>query len=100
MSVATLDLLHDAFVALREALDGDDITKVDRATARVQEAVTKVRAVGAWRDEPGVRTRLASIAPLMEAARIRTSVLADQTRQQIAMLAERGAIHAPLTYKR
>jgi hypothetical protein len=100
MSVAALDLLYDAFAALREALDGDDIAKVDRATARVKDAVDKVKAVGAWHDEPGLRTRLASIAPLMEAARVRTSVLADQTRQQIAMLAERGAIAAPLTYKR
>jgi hypothetical protein len=100
MSAAVLDSVYDAFAALRDALDGDDIARVDAATARVGRAVAEMRGVGAWRDEPEVRARLASLLPLMEAARIRTSVLADQTRQRIAMLAERGVVHAPLTYGR
>lgn len=100
MSVAVLDLLRDALAALRDALDGDDVSGIDAATARVSSAVSQVRAVGAWRDEPVLRERIASVVPLMEAARIRTSVLADQTRQRIALLAEYGAMSAPLTYKR
>ncbi|CAN5446215.1 hypothetical protein BH10PSE12_BH10PSE12_23930 [soil metagenome] len=100
MTSAVIDQLYDAFTALRDALDGDDIAKVDAATARVNKAVADVKAVGAWRDEFAVRARLDRLLPLMEAARVRTSFLADQTRQRIALLAERGSIHAPLTYGR
>jgi hypothetical protein len=100
MTSAVIDQLYDAFAALRDALDGDDIARVDAATLRVNRAVSEIRAVGAWRDEYGVRARLDRLLPLMEAARIRTSFLADQTRQRIAILAERGSVHAPLTYGR
>jgi hypothetical protein len=100
MSVAILDLLRDALAALRDALDGDDASRIDAATAQVSAAVSHVRTVGAWRDEPVLRERIASIIPLMEAARIRTSLLADHTRQRIALLAEYGTISAPLTYTR
>jgi hypothetical protein len=100
MTSTVVDQLYDAFKALRDALDGDDIAQVDAATARVHGAVTDMKSVGAWRDEFAVRARLERLVPLMEAARVRTSFLADQTRQRIAMLAERGSIHAPLTYGR
>lgn len=100
MSSAAIDQLYDAFAALRDALDGQDVARLDAATQRVNRAVAEVKAFGAWRDEFAVRARLERLLPLMEAARIRTSFLADQTRQRIAILAERGSMHAPLTYGR
>lgn len=100
MSLTTLDELHNAFAALRIALDGDDMVAVERATAAVGKATNKVKAAGAWHDEPALHQKLADIQPLMEAARIRAHILTDQTRQRIALLADRGAQGAPLTYGR
>lgn len=100
MSIEALDHLHDAFIALRTALDGDDVTAIEAASKRVGRAVDELKGVGAWRDEPAVRLRLSEIAPLMEATRVRTSMLADHNRQRLSMLAARGSNTAPLTYGR
>jgi len=100
MSVAVLEQLHDAVETLHLSLEGDDPSAIDAATVRVNEAVLKVRSVGAWRDEAAVRQCLARLVPLLSAARVRVSVLSDQARQRIAMLAVRGASNAPLTYGR
>jgi hypothetical protein len=100
MTVALIDALSDAFEALRKALDGDDVAAIDAAAVRVQRATADVRAVGAWRSDPALRERLSVLASLMESTRVRTSVLADQTRQRIDLLAAHGAKNVPLTYSR
>lgn len=100
MPISALDQLRDAFAELRNALDGDDITRVDAATKRVRDATAQVRAAGAWRDEPAVRDRLNSLVPLIDAARIRTNVLSDNARQRIDLLAAHGHGKGALTYNR
>lgn len=99
MSVALLSSFRAAMLALREALDGSDAEAIETASARLATAVSRVRAQGAWLDEPALREELAALGPLIEAARVRISFLADQTRQRIALLAERGVM-PPLTYSR
>lgn len=100
MSVSHIDTLCEAFDALRAALDGNDVAAIDAAAVRVQRATADVRAVGAWRSDPALRERLKVLASLMESTRVRTSVLADQTRQRIDLLAAHGARNVPLTYSR
>ena len=100
MSLSALDQLRDAFADLRNALDGDDVALVDAATQSVRDATARVRAAGAWRDEPAVRDRLNSLMPLIDAARIRTNVLNDNARQRIDLLSAHGHGQGPLTYSR
>ncbi len=100
MTVAALDMLRDAFAALRIALDGDDANALDAAAARVRDATAHLRAAGAWRDEPAVRERLKDMMPVIESARIHANVLQDHTRQRIDILAAHGVQKAPLTYGR
>ncbi len=100
MSLTALDALQHAFAGLRIALDGDDMVAVEKAAATLHGATEQVRAAGVWRDEPALRTKLGEIQPLMEAARIRANILADQTRQRISLLVERGVQGAQLTYSR
>lgn len=98
--LATLDELTAAFDALREALDGRDAGAIDIATAQVGKAASAVRAVGAWRADAEIEARLRDMKPLLEAARVRTAVLADHVGQRLSRLAAQGAGGAPLTYGR
>lgn len=100
MTVAALDMLRDAFAALRTALEGNDAIALDAAAARVREATAQVRAAGAWRDEPAVRAGLKDLMPVIESARIHTNVLQDYVRQRMEMAAAHGARQTPLTYGR
>jgi hypothetical protein len=100
ISLAALDELTAAFEQLRGVLDGNDPVAIESATARVAKAASSVRAIGAWRSDPVVKDRLRALQPLMEAARVRTNVLADHINQRLAILAAQGSETAPLTYRR
>lgn len=100
MHLSAIDRLREAFTALREALDGDDVAAIDAATRQAGEAVAAVRDGDAWREEPALKDKLIALLPLIEASRVRTAVLGDQAAQRLAMLAARGAGAAPLTYRR
>lgn len=100
LGLAALDELTAAFEELRGVLDGIDPAAIESAASRVASAVAAVRAIGVWRSEPAVRDRLKALQPLMEAARVRTNVLADHAGQRLSVLATRGAERAPLVYGR
>ena len=100
LGLAALDDLSAAVDALRATLDGTDVAAIETATQRVAHAAAAVRAIGAWRSYPAVIDRLKAMQPLLESARIRTSLLADHMSQRLAILASHGASTAPLTYGR
>jgi len=100
LGLTALDELFAAFEDLREVLDCQDAAAIERASGRVSKAAAAVRAIGAWRSDPAVIERLATLLPLIEAARVRTNLLADYSRQRLAMLASRGAAPARMTYGR
>lgn len=100
LGLTALDDLFATFDELRVALDGADATAIDAASGRVAMAAGAVRAIGAWRSEPAVLERLSALQPLIEAARVRTNVLADHAGQRLSLLARHGARTAPLTYGR
>lgn len=100
LGLAALDGIFAAFDDLRAALDGNDAAAIEAASTRVSTAAAAARAIGAWRSEPDVVERLNRLLPLIEAARVRTNVLADYTSQRLAILTSNGARNAPLTYGR
>lgn len=100
LGLAALDDLFDAFEDLRDVLDGMDAAAIETASARVSRSAANVRAIGAWRSDSVVADRLSALIPLLESARIRTSLLADHANQRLALLAAHGAQSAPLTYRR
>jgi hypothetical protein len=100
LGLAALDDLSAAVDRLRAALDGTDVAAIEAATQHVAHAAAAVRAIGAWRSDPAVTERLKAMQPLLESARIRTSLLADHMSQRLAILASHGATTAPLTYGR
>lgn len=100
LGLAALDDLFDAFEDLRDTLDGNDPLAIEAASNRVSRAAEAVRAVGAWRADFSVVERLTAMLPLLESARIRSSLLADYANQRLAILASHGAATAPLTYGR
>lgn len=100
LGLAALDELFHAFEELRGVLDGTDAAAIEAASHRVSLAAASARAIGAWRSDPSVVERLSALVPLIEAARVRTNLLADYAGQRLAILASHGAQTAPLTYGR
>ncbi|WHO38283.1 hypothetical protein PMI04_017250 [Sphingobium sp. AP49] len=100
LGLASLDGLFAAFEELRAVLDGTDAAAIEAASNRVSAAAASVRAIGAWRSEPDVLARLNGLLPLIDAARVRTNVLADHSAQRLAILTAQGSRTAPLTYGR
>ncbi len=100
LGTAALDDLTSAAQELRLTLEGYDAHAIDAAVARVAQSAASVRAIGAWRSEPALVDRLKALVPLLESARIRSSLLADHAAQRLALLAAHGATTAPLTYGR
>ncbi len=97
---ATIDALRDAFGDLRRALDARDATAITNATKTVKAAAAAVQAQGAWRMEPELRAKVEALAPIIESTRVRINLASDDARRRIALLADRGAQAAQLTYRR
>lgn len=100
LGLVALDDLMSATQDLRLTLDGHDAQAIDAAAARVAQSAASVRAIGAWRSDPVLVDRLKALVPLLDSARIRSSLLADHAAQRLALLAAHGATLAPLTYGR
>lgn len=100
LGLAALDDLSAAFEHLRTALDGTDPATIEAASGRVGQSVAAVRAIGGWRSDPAVVERLRALLPMIEAARVRTNLLADHAARRLSMLADRGSAQATLTYGR
>ncbi|WP_298398955.1 hypothetical protein [Sphingobium sp.] len=100
LGLAALDDLFAAFEELRDVLGGNDALAIETASARVGQAASAVRAIGAWRSDPVVVERLNAMMPMIESARVRVALLADHASQRLSILAAHGAQTAPLTYGR
>jgi hypothetical protein len=91
MQLAILDALARSHEALIRALDGDDLTGIEQATAALAEAVQEARRHD-WHSTPDLRERLLSLAALAQAAQIRVNFLTDMIRRRVdAAAALRGA---------
>ena len=92
MRLAILDTLASAHEALIRALDGDDLARIEGATAALAEAVSVARHQDDWRGTPEMKERLLSLAALAQAAQIRVNFLTDMIRRRVdAAAALRGA---------
>jgi hypothetical protein len=100
LGLAALDDLFSAFEELRVALDGTDVVAIDAAASRVSKSAAAVRAIGAWRADEAIRSRVTALLPLIEAARVRINVLTDHAGQRLSLLAAHGSTQAPLVYGR
>ncbi len=100
MNLDALGRLEAAHRDLIGALDANDVDAIAARVETLRSAVAAVRALGAWRDLPELKTRARHISQLGDAARIRINVLADANRQRLQLLsASRGDL-APGTYAR
>lgn len=86
MSDAALDRVVDSQSALINALDARDADAIFEAVKHLEEALAVLRSNGAVRHQSRDKIELA--VRQTQAARIRTNVLSDWTRQRIDRLAE------------
>lgn len=101
MTLAALEALTGAQVALDLALDGNDTRAIDAACERFREAIFDVRAVGAWRTHPELARSAADMLGRVELAQQRVKNLTRDTRERIAALeASRGTLGARLYDRR
>jgi hypothetical protein len=63
------------------------VDAIEERVEQLRAAVASVRALGAWRDLPELKSRARHVAQLGDAARIRINVLADSNRQRLQLLA-------------
>lgn len=100
MSEQALQQLRDAQAALIAALDAHDVTAIHAANVAVAAAVGEVRAVGGWRDRPGLRDDLVHMLKGAEAARGRVNGLADLTRRKLDKLVSLAGAPRAAAYDR
>jgi hypothetical protein len=93
VSQTALDAFRGAQSALDLALDGTDTRAIEVACERFRAAIFDVRAVGAWRTDPGLARRAADMLGRVELAQQRVKNLTRDTRERIAALeAARGTM--------
>lgn len=86
MSEGLIDELIAREKALINALDKDDIEALETALAAMGEGVSALRALGSWRETPGLIGRLKHALALAEAARIRIVYLMDRNDRRLDQL--------------
>jgi len=98
MSLALLDRLTVAHEGLIGALDSNDISAIETATAELAAAVQATRDATPALSGTAARERLATLAALAQAAQVRVNFLTDGVRRRIDVLAlSRGRV-GNLTY--
>ncbi|HEX4739507.1 MAG TPA: hypothetical protein VH331_18315 [Allosphingosinicella sp.] len=102
MSLDALRRLQQAHEELIEALDGQQVEKIEARVEQLRAAIAEVRSAAGWRDLPDAQESAQQIRRLGEAARIRVNFLTDRTAQRLQMLASaRGdALGVPYTRRR
>lgn len=101
MSTAPLEALIATQRALIEALDADDVAAVERGTAAVADAVTRIRATNPRFTGSDAKALAEEAVRLSDAARVRINVLSDMTQRRITrMAAATGKGKAAQTYGR
>ena len=87
MTTASLERLEACHVALIAALDAQDVDALEGMLGDFRDAVDTVRAQGGWRADPSVQGKVARVAALADAARLRVNFLTDRNRQRLERLA-------------
>jgi hypothetical protein len=102
VSLDALRRLQQAHEELIEALDGQQVEKIEARVEQLRAAIAEVRSAAGWRDLPDAQESAQQIRRLGEAARIRVNFLTDRTAQRLQMLASaRGdALGVPYTRRR
>lgn len=95
MSLAAVDRVTEAGRVLVRALDENDVTAIEAASAAFRDAVTAIQTAGGWRDTPELKARIADAMAQAEAARLRCAYYADANRRRLDGLAALGANIAP-----
>ena len=99
MSLHALDRLVSCHEAMIAALDANDLTAIEDATAALAFAVEGAREIGQWRADPKLKERLTSLATLAQAAQIRVNFLTDNVRRRIDAIAALRGREPALTYQ-
>jgi BioD-like phosphotransacetylase family protein len=86
MSATALDRVVDSQAALIAALDSRDADAIFEAVDQLEAALAILRGEGVVREQ--TRDKIEHAVRQTQAARIRTNVLSDWTRQRIDRLAE------------
>lgn len=100
MSRDALNHLDDALRELRAAMESGDADRMTAAMAIAAPAVDAVRAVGAWRADPELRTQVKDMRQRLDSDHLLARLLHDMTGRQLSILADRAPTAAPLTYRR
>jgi hypothetical protein len=101
MSTAPLEALIVEQKALIAALDTDDADGIALATAAVEQALLRIRALKPRFVSNDAKALALEAMALTEAARVRVNVLADMTSRRLARLAAAtGKGKATQTYGR
>lgn len=101
MSTAPLEALIREQRALIAALDSDDVDAIRRHTDSMNEALVRIRALGARFGTLEAKRLAEEAMVLTDAARVRVNVLADMTARRISRLATAtGKGNAVQTYGR
>jgi hypothetical protein len=86
--------------ALIEALDGDDVAVLERATTDFGGTLDLLKDKGAWHATPETVAQLTRALALAEAARVRVNYLTDRTRRRIDLLGEAAGVVPMSRYRR
>ncbi|MDB5718487.1 MAG: hypothetical protein JWM38_1914 [Sphingomonas bacterium] len=99
MSIAAIDRLTVAQLALIHALDQGDVAAIESATTALDQAVQQARTVAGWQTTPELESGVRQSLQASEAARVRVGYLADRSRRLLqALLGLSGRL--PLGYGR
>lgn len=100
MSVRALERLTHAQATLIVALDSDHIDGIEAATAELAQALGEVRAAGAWREHPDLRSDIIEALRMADAARGRINYLADRTRRRLDLMFSLASGSRAQSYRR
>ncbi|OYW87832.1 MAG: hypothetical protein B7Z20_04075 [Sphingobium sp. 32-64-5] len=100
MTGKKVQALHAAFADLGQALDSRDAARMLAAGEAVRRACDAVREQAPGEMGAEGRAALENLLPLVDEARRRINVEADDVRQRIALLAQQGVSGAAATYAR
>jgi hypothetical protein len=89
--LAPLETAHEELI---EALDANDVDRIERQVEKLRLAIAQVRARGAWHESSDLKDCARRIVQLGDAARQRVNFLTSLNRQRLHMLAAvRGEPH-------
>lgn len=92
--------LENVMGLLRQSLDHRDAAAIMLATKEVAIAVDAVRARQGEEISPEIHARLNAMTGMIENARVRVNVAADDVRRRIDQLAQQGVEGAASLYGR